>query len=68
MRPETRPVWRGTNTHTMEARMPHPLGPDALARLRTYTTPTLSNAIETFNVRPKTAGFTAEDIRAALAR
>jgi len=43
--------------------MPHPLGPDALARLRTYSTPTLSNAIETFSVRPKTAGFTAGRIR-----
>jgi 4-hydroxy-4-methyl-2-oxoglutarate aldolase len=43
--------------------MPQPLGPAALARLRTYTTPTLSNAIETFNIRPKTAGFTAGHIR-----
>lgn len=43
--------------------MPQPLGPDALARLRTYTTPTLANAIETFNVRPRTAGFTAGRIR-----
>jgi 4-hydroxy-4-methyl-2-oxoglutarate aldolase len=43
--------------------MPQPLPPDALARLRTYTTPTLSNAIETFNVRPKNAGFTAGRIR-----
>jgi 4-hydroxy-4-methyl-2-oxoglutarate aldolase len=43
--------------------MPQRLGPHALARLRTYTTPTLSNAIETFNVRPKTAGFTAGHVR-----
>src|SRR5579864_6971840 len=43
--------------------MPQPLGPHTLARLRTYTTPTLANAIETFNVRPRTAGFTAGRIR-----
>ncbi|HKX16738.1 MAG TPA: RraA family protein [bacterium] len=43
--------------------MPQPLGPDTLARLRTYTTPTLSNAIETFNVRPKNTGFTRGRVR-----
>jgi 4-hydroxy-4-methyl-2-oxoglutarate aldolase len=43
--------------------MPEALGPHTLARLRTYTTPTLANAIETFNVRPRTAGFTAGRIR-----
>ena len=46
--------------------MPQPLGPDTLARLRTYTTPTLANAIETFNVRPRTAGFTAGRIRSVF--
>lgn len=43
--------------------MRQPLGPDALARLRTHTTPTLSNAIETFNARPKNTGFTRGQIR-----
>jgi 4-hydroxy-4-methyl-2-oxoglutarate aldolase len=43
--------------------MSQPLGPDALARLRTYTTPTLANAIETFNIRPRTSGFTAGRVR-----
>ena len=43
--------------------MSQPLGPDTLARLRTYTTPTLSNAIETFNVRPKNTGFTRGRVR-----
>jgi 4-hydroxy-4-methyl-2-oxoglutarate aldolase len=43
--------------------MRQPLDAYTLARLRTYTTPTLSNAVETFNVRPKTAGFTTGDIR-----
>jgi len=43
--------------------MPTPLAPDILARLRTYSTPTLANAIETFNVRPRTAGFASGQIR-----
>lgn len=43
--------------------MPDPLAPDLLARLRTFSTPTLANAIETFNVRPRTAGFMSSEIR-----
>jgi 4-hydroxy-4-methyl-2-oxoglutarate aldolase len=46
----------------MEATM-QPLPPHVLAKLRTYTTPTLANAVETFNVRPRTAGFMTSEIR-----
>jgi 4-hydroxy-4-methyl-2-oxoglutarate aldolase len=40
-----------------------PLPPDLLAHLGTYTTPTVANAVETFNVRPRTAGFMSGQIR-----
>jgi regulator of RNase E activity RraA len=40
-----------------------PLPPDVLARLRTFTTPTLANAVETFDVRPRTAGYMSPQIR-----
>ncbi len=43
--------------------MPSPLPPDALARLRTFSSPTVANAIETFNLRPRTAGFMSGQIR-----
>ena len=41
--------------------MPQPLGPDTLARLRTYTTPTLANAIETMNLLEFVRGCTFDD-------
>ncbi len=43
--------------------MPSPLPPDALARLRTFSTPTLANAVETFNLRPRTAGYMSSQVR-----
>ncbi len=43
--------------------MPSPLSPEVLARLRTFSSPTIANAIETFNVRPRTAGFMSSRIR-----
>lgn len=43
--------------------MPSPLPPDVLARLRTFSSPTVANAIETFNLRPRTAGFMSGQIR-----
>ncbi len=43
--------------------MPSPLAPDVLARLRTFSSPTLANAVETFNVRPRTAGYMSSLIR-----
>ena len=39
------------------------LAPEALEALRRYDTPTLSNGIETFDVRPRDAGFASMDIR-----
>ena len=36
---------------------------DRLAALRQYTTPTVANAIETFNLRPRTAGIMSSQIR-----
>jgi len=43
--------------------MPEPLSPERLAELRRYTTPTVANAIETFELRPRTAGFMSSQIR-----
>jgi len=39
------------------------LSPDELAALRAISTPTISNAIELFNVRPRTAGYASKDVR-----
>jgi len=36
---------------------------DELERIRRYDTPTVANAIETFDVRPRTAGFASSAIR-----
>ncbi|MFN2459736.1 MAG: RraA family protein [Candidatus Velthaea sp.] len=43
--------------------MPTLLTTDELERLRTYDTPTVANAIETFDIRPRTAGFMTPAIR-----
>ena len=43
--------------------MPSPLPPDRLARLRSFSTPTLANAVETFNIRPRTAGYMSSQVR-----
>ena len=40
-----------------------PLTIDELERLRRYDTPTVANAIETFDVRPRTAGYASPAIR-----
>jgi hypothetical protein len=40
-----------------------PLEPALLDRLRTYNTPTVSNAIEVFDVRPRNEGFMRPEIR-----
>jgi len=39
------------------------VAPEALEALRRYDTPTLSNGIETFDVRPRDAGFASMEIR-----
>ena len=39
------------------------IGPEALEALRRYDTPTLSNGIETFDIRPRDAGFASMEIR-----
>jgi len=39
------------------------VGEEVLAALRRYDTPTLSNAIETFDVRPRDEGFASMEIR-----
>jgi regulator of RNase E activity RraA len=43
--------------------MSDPLPPDRLAELRLYSTPTVANAVETFNLQPRTAGFMSSQIR-----
>lgn len=40
-----------------------PLTPEELAALGRLNTPTIANAIETFNIRPRNAGFTGPEIR-----
>jgi regulator of RNase E activity RraA len=40
-----------------------PLGRETLEALRRYDSPTLSNAIETFDVRPRDEGFTGMEIQ-----
>lgn len=40
-----------------------PLGRDTLEALRRYDSPTLSNAIETFDIRPRDEGFASMEIR-----
>ncbi|HEX8202637.1 MAG TPA: RraA family protein, partial [Isosphaeraceae bacterium] len=42
------------------------LGPEDLAALTRYNTPTISNAIEVFNVRPRHLGFLPHRIRCLL--
>ena len=42
---------------------PPPLNADELERLRRYDAPTVANAIETFDVRPRTAGYASPAIR-----
>lgn len=46
--------------------MPTPLPPDAFARLRAIPTPAVSNGIEVFDVRPRTAGYMSSQIRCIL--
>ena len=42
------------------------LSPEELDALRKITTPTVSNAVETFNVRPHNEGFMDSSIRCIL--
>lgn len=44
----------------------HPLSPEALDGLRRYNTPTIANAIEVFNVRPRDVGFLPHRVRCLL--
>ena len=44
--------------------MIEPLSPQELDALRHLNTPTVSNAIETFNVRPRSEGFMDPSIHA----
>ena len=46
----------------------NPLEPAVLERLRTYNTPTVSNAIEVFDVRPRNEGFMRPEIRCVFPR
>jgi regulator of RNase E activity RraA len=39
-----------------------PLAPELLDQLRRISSPTVANAIETFNVRPRSAGFVSSEI------
>jgi 4-hydroxy-4-methyl-2-oxoglutarate aldolase len=40
-----------------------PLSPEELEALRRYSSPSMANAIERFDVRPRNVGFTGPDIR-----
>ena len=43
-----------------------PLDPGVLERLRAHNTPTICNAVETFDVRPRDQGFMGADVRCIL--
>jgi 4-hydroxy-4-methyl-2-oxoglutarate aldolase len=43
--------------------MSDPLSSDLLGELRLYSSPTVANAVETFNLQPRTAGFMSSQIR-----
>lgn len=43
-----------------------PLRREVLRALQTLNTPTVANAIETFDVRPRSTGFMSSDVRCAL--
>jgi 4-hydroxy-4-methyl-2-oxoglutarate aldolase len=43
--------------------MSEPLSPERVAELRRFSSPTIANAIETFDIRPRTAGFMSSQIR-----
>ena len=44
------------------------LDPSVLERLRTFNTPTIANAIEVFNVRPRNEGFMRPEIKCVFPR
>lgn len=46
--------------------MYEPLSPEQIESLRRYNTPTIANAIELFNVRPRHVGFLPHSIRCLL--
>src|SRR5262245_4105713 len=43
--------------------MPNTLTPEQLEALRRFDAPTVANAIETFNVRPRNTGFMSSGVR-----
>jgi 4-hydroxy-4-methyl-2-oxoglutarate aldolase len=43
-----------------------PVRPEVLKALQTLNTPTVANAIETFDVRPRSTGFLSSAVRCAL--
>lgn len=43
-----------------------PLRPEILRALQTLNTPTVANAIETFDIRPRSTGFMSSEVRCAL--
>jgi len=45
-----------------------PLEPEVLERLRGFNTPTIANAIEVFNIRPRNEGFMCSEIRCIFPR
>ncbi len=45
---------------------PPPLDPEVLARLRAHSTPTICNAVEAFDVRPRDQGFMNAQVRSIL--
>ena len=48
----------------MESVRVKPISPQALETLKQYDSPTISNVIELFKVRPNTAGYMNSSIRA----
>jgi hypothetical protein len=61
-------VSRSTNHVQGEEIIMEPLEPALLERLRTFNTPTVANAIEVFDVRPRNEGFMRPEIRCVFPR
>src|SRR5207302_8927618 len=49
--------------HPLGGRMSAPLSTAEIEELKKYATPSISNAIETFNVRPRSQGFMSHQIK-----
>src|SRR2546427_2829586 len=62
--PKQSPPLSRKSGRSIQGGIPMPLSSSQIAALRTLSSPTVANAIETFKVRPREAGNLSSDIRA----